>query len=201
MCRLTILVDMDGVLGDFVTSFLSAYHKAGGMGEPSRPIQWTFIDELDPIAVDEAWRDPGLWLHEHPYPGAFAGLRALHERHSVYVVTDPGPHPMIAIPAKLRWLGTHAPWFPQRRLWPISDRSKIMADILVDDRAENVREWLSGPTNNGRIAGGLSAYLPSREWNHDAPRIHGLPTGLAVVVDGELDTIARMILKDETVPV
>jgi len=181
MSGMTVLVDMDGVLCDFVTSFLAAYHRAGGIGAPSQPIRWGFVDELpDKVAVADAWRDRHLWLDEHPYTGALSGLMTLHHSCAVYVVTDAGPHPEIAIPAKLEWLAVHAPWFPAaRRFISIPQRDLLRADVLVDDYATNAHSWLAANGNGAR------AFVPRRSWNE---REWPHPCG-------ELNEIAAEILK------
>ncbi len=179
MTRLTILVDMDGVLSDFVTAFMASYHRSGGIGEPTQPIKWGFIDELeDQGAVEAAWADARTWLGQTPYPGALEGLRRLYDAHSVYIVTDPGPRPDVAIVAKFQWLRVHVPWLSQRRIITTAKRELLRGDILIDDRADNVYDWLLA---NGD---GVRCYTPLRPWNE----------GLICTFDGELDAIAADIL-------
>jgi 5'(3')-deoxyribonucleotidase len=152
------LVDVDGVLADFVGSFLRCYSDLGG--DIPRGFEWwewnDYLDLPDGDAIDGAWKHE--WLFNtflDPYPGAMQALRRLNARHEVYLVTSIASPWETHVPARTKWLRRHAPFLDIRNQVIVANQKGIVqGDVLVDDYLENIRSW--------------------RAWN---------PKGRAVVID------------------
>jgi 5'(3')-deoxyribonucleotidase len=79
-----------------------------------------------------------------PYPEARQGVRRLRELGDVFCVTAPWDGPSGINPwwcdESEAWLALH---FGIDRVYHEADKAKHGADLFVDDRSSNVRDWLS----------------------------------------------------------
>lgn len=135
-----VLLDIDGVCADFLTSALRVVHKMTGVFY--RPEDLTSWDSVQQIATDACWdrfREEGFCASMLPYAGAVEGVERLRSIAEVRALTSPihGRH----------WYFERAEWC-QRHLGIHTDhvyfakhKHLVHGDILIDDRAEHVREW------------------------------------------------------------
>ena len=140
-----ILLDVDGILANCVESALSVLNRQTGRNHTSADIS-TF--EFSCIA--SAAEETAMWAAFSETPGLVLGIpeyawnvdaankmRALG--HQVCAVTTP----RWDCP---RWCYERAQWLRDRgflhsEIVFTSDKSRIVGDVLVDDRFENVRDW------------------------------------------------------------
>lgn len=133
------LVDMDGVLADFVAGFRAAWARAGHGAFPE-VTQWDLRAHVAPELhwrVARVMRTPGLFWTLPVMPGARAAIAALRARPDVEVVVCSSPvaghHECVA--EKLGWLRTHFPGLEYRAVFT-HDKTLIRGAVLIDDKPE-----------------------------------------------------------------
>ena len=149
MTRPLVLLDVDGVLADFVGRTIEAAHAHSARRWRVEDFKtWAFFNELaDPDVPDLVARvkediaRPGFCESIRPLPGAVEGVERLRELARIKVVTSP-------------W--SSATWCSERYAFlkryfgldradvvMASDKANIHGDFLVDDSPENVAAWMS----------------------------------------------------------
>lgn len=174
-----IAVDLDGVLYAFERTmrYLLREERSvqADMTTPSR--YWDdVLDRVEPADKKWLWSEAitkyGLFRHGHVEKHAMRGVRALHGAgHKLYVVTH---RPAIATRDTLAWLDFH---FGAENPYPFAGapimlhngeaKSQVDAEILIDDKPANIREWMD--------AGGVGL-LFDQPWNQNATigtRVYG----------------------------
>ena len=138
-----ILIDSDGVIVDFVSAHLKTYEKHGGIIPKNLDMtEYYFTRDLPSRgAIRATWGDHGLFKIALPYPGAIDKLRQLHNRHEVYIVTDPGSRPQIHVPAKFAWYQKHAPFIGPDQFIFTRHKHMITGDVLIEDKLTTVYKW------------------------------------------------------------
>ena len=142
--RQRILLDVDGVLADFVSSALQVIERVTGKKPvPEVHHDWDMFKPYPKDVEDAFYREfkrEGWCINLPVYPGARAGVDLLREYADVYYVTSPM---------------SNAPyWAHERTLWLIrhfaaNDRQVVhtnakyvcVGDILVDDKIEHLQQW------------------------------------------------------------
>jgi 5'(3')-deoxyribonucleotidase len=159
---MNIAIDLDGVVYEFQRTFrymLNTYR-----GAKLGPVEtwWTSWDACDRYTTEQdrewIWTEGvrlGLFRYGHVVTGAIFGLRGLIDRgDSLYVATH---RPASAVPDTLAWLSyINIPWTGVHILSNGESKTDVDADVLVDDRTENVMEW---------SLSGRRAVLFDRPWN------------------------------------
>jgi 5'(3')-deoxyribonucleotidase len=140
-----ILVDIDGVLADFVTSFMRCYEYLGGeVPKGFKWEEWGSFERLpDQDLINAAWSHPMLFNgYLDPYPGAMAALKKLNKAHEVFLITSIASPWEIHVPARTRWLRNNAPFLDIRKQVIVANnKGLVQGDILVDDYLVNLDEW------------------------------------------------------------
>lgn len=138
-----IAVDLDGVCYEFdrTARYMLREYKNEELG-PS-----TSWDSMEDAIGPELWRwlfsegiELGLFRYGHVTRGAIVGLRALADAgHTLLVVSH---RPALAVPDTLAWLAyQQLPWSEIHILSNGEAKSSVPADVLIDDRPENIRDW------------------------------------------------------------
>ena len=166
-----IAIDLDGVLYRFELTMRYLLREErevqADMNTPS--LYWDdVLDRVRPADRRWLWTEAitkyGLFRHGHVEKHAMRGIRALHKSgHKLFVVTH---RPAIATRDTLAWLDFH---FGTEEPYPFAGapimlhhgepKSQVDAEILIDDKPDNIREWMD---EGGR---GL---LFNQPWNQDA---------------------------------
>ncbi len=140
---LRIIVDMDGILADFmggiwrtcqarygvagdtekVTSF---YHLSNGLEKPLP----------DGERLDDLFHQPGFFAALEPLSGAQEAMRALvDEGHEVVIASTPcTPH---SAAEKIAWMEQHFPMIPRKNVFIGHLKHYIGGDVLIDDGLHN----------------------------------------------------------------
>lgn len=142
MKRPLVLVDVDGVLFDFDRAFFSKIEEHYGIKYERAGSKFDYEDLPD-------W-NTGFWglcsmggFASTPgciYPGAVEGVNALREIADVEVCTSP-------YKGSLTWVGERDLWLKQHFGFKPEDihythkKHRMIADFLVDDRAENAEQF------------------------------------------------------------
>jgi 5'(3')-deoxyribonucleotidase len=174
-----IAVDLDGVCYEWQRTYRYMLREYRGVDMPPVEDFWHYWDAQKQYGTraDHRWMwnhgvARGLFRYGHVVKGARRGLEALAEQgHDLCIVTS---RPANAAEDTHDWIELFFKGIPLSGVHILSNRepkSTVDADVLIDDRPENVEEW---------YAAGRTAVLFCQPWN-DAyiPR----PRDLHVAVD------------------
>lgn len=161
--NLHFLLDMDGVLTDFLSGALEALNRDYGRGVTIEQYakefgKWGTYDYYG-ITQEEFWGSiystPDFWLHLKPLPWYKELYELLSESGEVTIVTSPSMDPNCA-KEKLQWLHKHLGINASQVF--IGSRKYLMAGngLLIDDYHKNVDSF--------QAAGGTAILIPSN-WN------------------------------------
>lgn len=144
MTRPVILLDVDGVLANFVEANLRTLRSLGIHREHDDVTTWEMaealgLDDTARAIMEFRWSLPGFCASLPPYDGAVAGVESLRGLGDVFAVTAPmfTPHWQHE---RTEWLVEH---FAFRRKDVISTHAKwlVRGDVMVDDKPAHVEAW------------------------------------------------------------
>ena len=158
-----ILLDMDGVLSDFISGAVNVlnrtYDKDITMKQYATEFgEWGTYDYYG-ITVEEFWRpinqEPNFWINLKPYPWYKELYNSLCDIGEVTIVTSPSEDPD-CMAQKLKW-ARHYLGISITEMF-FGSRKYLMAGngILIDDYSKNTEAFAT--------AGGESILIPSN-WN------------------------------------
>ena len=164
--KLTILMDMDGVLADFMTSAITAHGKEH-LCSHDDVTSWNWFLEQWEMDPSDFWEpidaDPRFWLDLKPYPWIDDLNKVLRlglagrNWEKLYCTTPSANHASLS--GKHQWLENQfLSGDGDEDLITIHDKSRLAGPnvILIDDREENVDRF--------RKAGGRAILFP-QPWN------------------------------------
>jgi 5'(3')-deoxyribonucleotidase len=160
-----ILIDVDGVLLDFVGALCTQLKARGFDYSPSDIVHWELRESLSIEATRTAFQimaEPGF-CHAIPwYEGASEFFQALQREGEAHVVTAPASGPSWMHERKNALTSGGFPW---DRVHFVSGKWKylIQGDVLIEDHPANAVAWLDA--NPGGIA-----VLIDRPWNQPSAR-------------------------------
>ena len=153
----TILLDIDGVLADFVTGSIEA---CGLPITHDEVTQWNYYEPY--MTKEEFWKrihaQKYFWEDLPVYPGAHLLVEVMKQVGAVYFCSDPSGDDEAAT-GKIRWLKRHGFVNPGEDNYILTPHKHLLAGpnvVLVDDYAENVKKF--------RDRGGEGVLYPQR-WN------------------------------------
>jgi 5'(3')-deoxyribonucleotidase len=172
-----LLLDMDGVLADFVTGACTMFNAENPYHDPANAGKWDFVPLLRSNGIDLPISESGFlasldWKF-------WAGLPVMHDAYVIYdiCVKAVGPKNLAILTSppetnyvdclfgKKEWLRKHFPNHPERNFIPTSAKEFCAHrdSFLVDDADHNIDPFTSE---------GGHAYLIPRIWNtrHDESR-------------------------------
>jgi 5'-nucleotidase len=139
MKKLSIAVDMDGIIVDLASKWLELYNDEYGHGATLDDLQSWDMSKNVKIGKEiyKYLYAPGMHLDSKPLPGAIEGLCELHEAgHEVHIVTA------TVIPKaaaeKLEWCAKHLPFLPHNRVTISNHKARFVSDVFIDDSPHNL---------------------------------------------------------------
>lgn len=147
MNRKTVLLDVDGVLCDFVGGVLDLCAS-----ELERTFQREQITRFDfaaclglsaeekRIATSPISHRAGWWSSLPILPGAQDGVARLMEIAEVYIVTSPWNSCPTWLHEREAWLRKHFD-IPHSRVLAGSAKHLVAGDVFIDDKTETVAKW------------------------------------------------------------
>lgn len=157
-----ILLDMDGVIADFVKAACAAHgRKYDEIYPPGRQSSWEMEPLLD-LSTRDFWqplRGRAFWAELPKMPEADAlvyALNAMVGAENIFVCSTPNADPD-CVAGKMDWLEQHFPQFRRRFIFTATkELCSHHNNVLIDDRGKNCRSFVQ--------AGGR-AFLVPRRWN------------------------------------
>ena len=142
--RITIAVDMDGVLADTETHFIKYYEEESGekvnrnslLGIPEN------IAFPDKTAVRRYVHTPGFFRTLPLIRGSVSAIKKLTEEFDVFIVSAAMEFPL-SLFEKKQWLEEHFPFITWRNIVFCGDKSIIKTDYMIDDHIKNL-DFFSG---------------------------------------------------------
>ena len=142
-----VLLDVDGVLADFVGPYLDAVHDLTKIKHQREDVKtWRISESLgltDEIkaAVDVKVKSAGFCAGLPVITGAKEGVKALENIADVYIATSPWRGPNWSH-ERVEWLEKHF-GIDQDRVMQGKAKFLLDGDVLIDDKAATVGRWVS----------------------------------------------------------
>jgi 5'(3')-deoxyribonucleotidase len=162
--RLTIGVDIDGVLGDVVTPTLKRINRAYGLTLKYSDITiWNIAvanTRID-VEIENALRNPAIALALKCYPNAEKVMAELYRKYRVVIVTS---RIVEAEKSTHKWLKLHFKvhdYLSTRK----TGKSHLPVDVLIDDFTPNIK----GFAENGGFG-----ILFDQPWNREDGELEAL---------------------------
>lgn len=141
--RKILLVDMDGVLGDFDLHFCEIWkekypdrRQIDRSNRTSHLVAGEFPEAMQ-SDVREIVRMPGFYLDIPVVQGAVEALRELSESDiEVWICTCPSKEYQNCVPEKYQWVERHLGMEWTRRIIMIRDKSLVQGTFLIDDNPQ-----------------------------------------------------------------
>ncbi len=156
-----ILLDVDGVLADFIGGICRLVNDCQSRGNPkispSDINQHDFMSVLnrEQLSIVETWaHQDGFCSDLDWYPAAKVLVRCLQDVGEVYAVTTPWECPTW-YEERVEWLSRY---IPKNRVIFTHSKELVRGDVLIEDSAVNLDKWID--SNDGR-----AAVLFDRPWN------------------------------------
>lgn len=180
MNKYRVLLDMDGVLADFVHGACKFHSKENPYVTPEMYGRYDIADILG-MTADEFWNplDGDFWASLDPTPEAFDTLNMLLEffpEDQICLLSSPTYHEE-CMEGKIRWVKQYFPSFSRRFLFgPVKEFCAHERNILIDDHDGNIEKFSK--------AGGLTTLFP-RPWN----KLHSRSDNPVVAVKRSIEMI------------
>lgn len=136
--RKSIAVDMDNVIADIESHYLSTYEKEYGIKVDRASLRGKPETEAFPDGVVLKFLyTPGFFRTAPVMHGSQEALKKLMEDLDVYIVSAAMQFPH-SLPEKFQWLKEHFPFIHWKHMIFCGDKSKINTDFMVDDHVQNL---------------------------------------------------------------
>ena len=139
-------IDMDGVLADFNTGWMSRYNAEFGTDlEASMVQEWNGLHTLTHFeTMGQFWEwaqgdGRSTFRDAPPLPGAIEGIKRIGAKHRVCIVSSKFDW---AIPDSLAWLADHD--VPAREVHFLWDKTLAQCDVYLDDAPHQLEELTEG---------------------------------------------------------
>jgi 5'(3')-deoxyribonucleotidase len=144
--RPRILLDVDGVLADFVSSYLElVYQETGNRHTHEQVTQFDMkralgLTDIDAAHVAAQIQREGFCSAIEPLPGAVDAVRRLQAISDVYIITSPWNSCPTWTHEREKWLANHFA-IPHAHVLHGSAKHLVVGDVLVDDRWDTCVKW------------------------------------------------------------
>lgn len=142
--RPRVLIDVDGVLADFLAPSLPILERLTGRPWTTSDFKtWDLFDTVPRVHEKpffDAVNQLG-WCRNIPvFAGAQEGVRRLRELAEVYIVTSPMNHVPTWTHEREGWLRDHFD-ISHKKVVHTSAKYLCVGDVLVDDKPANIQAW------------------------------------------------------------
>lgn len=147
---LQIVLDCDGVLGDFLGHYLRTLKRRTGRTFSLADVTSYGIEKALSLTEWEIWRihsaieEPGWCSEILPLPGAQRGVRDLRDQgHEIVVATSPWKGHKTWHRERLDWLSRHF-GISESQVIFTSRKERITGNLLVGDHPAHAEMWTNG---------------------------------------------------------
>ncbi|RBL93667.1 5' nucleotidase, NT5C type [Chitinophaga flava] len=134
-----IAIDMDNVMADITTHYLTYYEAAHGIKLDSETLQGVPEGEALPEGmVRQFLNTPGFFRTAPVMPGSQEVIKALCEKYEVFIVSAAMEFPL-SLQEKLEWLNEHYPFISWKNIVFCGSKTIVEADYMIDDHDKNLR--------------------------------------------------------------
>ena len=142
-----IAIDMDEVIADPISKFIKLYNRDYGVPlelvlDPGNEIYHHVPEEVNMKWFDYI-NEKGFFRDLPVIPGAIEGIKKLQENHEVYIVSAAMEF-RNSLEDKYDWLAEHFPFLSWQQIMFCGDKI-IEADVLIDDRIKNFKDFKGRP--------------------------------------------------------
>ena len=134
-----IVVDMDEVIADPISKFISLYQRDFGIEIPATLEPGKEIYHMVPAHINMKWHEyinePGFFRDLPVITGSQETLKALQDKFDVYIVSAAMEFPNSLID-KYHWLKDHFNFISWKNIIFCGDKI-VDAEIMIDDRIKN----------------------------------------------------------------
>ncbi len=198
MINQIILLDVDGVLAEFVDHMLPWMGATFRREDICQPDMTVYMDDFQKDRFLRIMDGPEFWRSQPVIEGAQAALESLKsEGHQLVAVTK--PHASCAHWTRLRkaWLDEHFPKMFDGFV-PTGDKHYVHGRVLVEDTHANLHSWSTFVRNAGRRGvifdqpwnQGHDDYRRLRGWS-SVKGIHSLLTDVQQLHEDKMATLER----------
>jgi 5'(3')-deoxyribonucleotidase len=145
--RMTVFVDMDGVLADFDARFNFYIEKHAVPVKDATA--WKLADRLDMDRkrannfINAMMCEPGFWTGIEPIEDGAETLTGWlkDDFADIYIATSPWWSSPKCMQEKTDWVRRRIPKFPVKNIIMISEKHLLRGNILIDDKPEHIERW------------------------------------------------------------
>jgi 5'(3')-deoxyribonucleotidase len=169
-----VLVDVDGVLCDFIGGVLPLVGSITGRTVKHADVHCFDFCKALGLSPDHARavkrhisEVPGWWQHLSPLPGAVEGVARLREIGEITIVTSPWNSCRTWLHDRETWLKKHFD-IPHADVIATAKKWMVDGDIFVDDRSDTLEKWDAARIARGRPCGAIQWATPhnrAEKWN------------------------------------
>lgn len=144
--KLEILIDVDGVVVDFVTPVLETLHLINGNTYALDMVtEWDIVrclglDRDDWAECTQMIQAPGFARNLKPLPGAIEAVKLLSKDHDVYFCTADWRGSTTWVYDRNHFLTDHFGPVGKKTIHT-SFKERVYGDILIEDKASTVLNW------------------------------------------------------------
>jgi len=135
----TIAIDMDGVIADVESHYLTWYENEFGIKLTKKDLLGKSHDDAFPQfgIIRKFASTPDFFLTIPVMDGAVEALRELMTTFDIYIVSAAMEYPQ-SLPEKLTWLNKHFPFIGWRNIIFCGNKNIIATDYMIDDQILNL---------------------------------------------------------------
>ncbi|WP_198001423.1 5' nucleotidase, NT5C type [Nibribacter ruber] len=139
-----IAIDMDEVMADPIAKFIDLYNRDCALALTLEALHGKEVHEaVPPEHSSKVWEyinAEGFFRDLQVIPGSQEVIKALTHSYEVFIVSA-GMEFRNSLIDKFDWLQDHFPFIGWQNYVLCGDKSIIGADIMIDDRAKNLRTF------------------------------------------------------------
>jgi len=152
-----VLLDVDGVLANFIQAALDIIEEASGKKYHHDDVKtWDVFESLPEHRhlmhdVYGVMKNHGGCYNIPIYPGAQEGVLALQKVAHVIILTAPFAGSQTWMTEREQWVMNHF-GIPHKDIFQGHHKHLVRGDIFIDDKVEHVEEWSKAhPKSAGRL--------------------------------------------------
>ncbi len=149
-----VLFDCDGVIVDYIDTYLKVAAKFGIKRKIEEITQWDCekslgLSERENFMINQAMQGPGVAREMRPYPEAVDWVHKIARIADVYFVTSPYRGSPTWVHDRSEWLVRYFSDLGEKVIHT-KHKELVVGDVFVDDKFEHVEKW--EVHNPGKIA-------------------------------------------------